>query len=161
MTKTCGDFGPVSLISNLCGRVLVSDGPVAELAVIIAPDMFGHGLSSSPSNRPPPFEGADFPAVTIYDNVRTQQKLVTEKLGVSKLKLVTGVSMGELQAYHWAAMYPHMVENVVPICGTAKCSGHNRLFLESLSNCFEDDPVFNGGRYTEYPHTGMKAFCTV
>jgi|TARA_B100001971_G_scaffold33390_1_gene27905 homoserine O-acetyltransferase len=132
-----------------------------EKHFIIAPDMFGNGLSSSPSNTPPPFEGADFPPATIYDNVKAQHKLVTEKLGVSKLKLVTGFSMGGLQAYHWAAMYPDMVENVVPICGTAKCSGHNWLFLEGLAAALEADPVFNGGRYTEYPPAGMKAFCTV
>lgn len=128
---------------------------------IIAPNMFGNGVSSSPSNTPPPFEGPDFPAVTIYDNVRAQHKLVTEKLGISKLKLVTGNSMGGLHSYHWAAMYPDMIENVVPICGTAKCSGHNWLFLEGLAAALEADPVFAGGRYTEYPHNGMKAFCTV
>ena len=69
--------------------------------------------------------------------------------------------MGGLQSYHWAAMYPDMVENVVPICGTAKCSGHNWLFLEGLAAALEADPVFAGGRYTDYPHDGMKAFCTV
>ena len=73
---------------------------------IIAPNMFGNGLSSSPSNTPPPFEGADFPPVTIYDNVRAQHKLVTEELGISKLRLVVGSSMGGLQSFHWAAIYP-------------------------------------------------------
>ena len=65
-----------------------------EKHFIIAPNMFGNGVSSSPSNTPPPFDGPDFPAVTIYDNVRAQHKLVTDKLGISKLKLVTGFSMG-------------------------------------------------------------------
>ena len=132
-----------------------------ERHFIIAPNMFGNGVSSSPSNTPPPFEGPDFPPVTIYDNVRAQYKLVTEKLGISKLKLVAGSSMGGLQSFHWAAMYPDMLENVVPICGTAKCSGHNWLFLEGLAAALKADPVFAGGRYTEYPHEGMKAFCTV
>ena len=80
------------------------------------PDMFGNGLSSSPSNTDDPFQGPDFPTVTIYDNVKAQHKLVTETLGISKLKLVTGFSMGGLQTYHWAALYPEMVENFVPIC---------------------------------------------
>ena len=128
---------------------------------IIAPNMFGNGVSSSPSNTPPPFEGPDFPPVTIYDNVRAQHKLVREKLGISKLKLVAGSSMGGLQSFHWASMYPDMLENVVPICGAAKCSGHNWLFLEGLAATLEADPVFAGGRYTEYPQDGMKAFCTV
>ena len=128
---------------------------------IIIPDMFGNGLSSSPSNSPSPFAGPDFPSVTIYDNVRAQHALVTEQLGISKLKLVTGFSMGGLQAYHWAAMYPDMVENVVPICSAAKCSDHNWLFLDSLAAALEADAVFDHGRYTQYPEAGMKAFCAI
>ena len=132
-----------------------------EKHFIIIPDMFGDGLSSSPSNTQSPFEGADFPSVTIYDNVRAQHILVTEKLGISKLKLVTGFSMGGLQSFHWAAMYPDMVENVVPICGSAKCSAHNWLFLESLAAALEADSTFDCGRYTEYPQAGMNAFCAI
>ena len=128
---------------------------------IVIPDMFGNGLSSSPSNTPAPFDGPNFPTVTIYDNVRAQHALVTEQLGISKLKLVTGFSMGGLQAYHWAAMYPDMVENVVPVCGAAKCSNHNWLFLESLAAALEADSVFDHGRYTQYPEAGMKAFCAI
>ena len=128
---------------------------------IIAPNMFGNGLSSSPSNTPPPFDGPDFPPVTIYDNVRAQHKLVTEELGISKLRLVVGSSMGGLQSFHWAAIHPDVVENVLPICATAKCSGHNWLFLEGLVATLEADPIFAGGSYAEYPHEGMRAFCTV
>ena len=101
------------------------------------------------------------PDVTIFDNVIAQHKLITEVLGISKLKLVTGFSMGGLQTYHWAAMFPDMVENFVPICGTAKCSTHNWLFLESLYTCLKTDPVFSEGNYSEYPMAGMKAFCAV
>ena len=133
----------------------------ADRHFIIIPDMFGNGLSSSPSNADDPFQGPNFPAVTIYDNVKAQHELVTETLGISKLKLVTGFSMGGLQTYHWAALYPDMVENFVPICGSSKCSVHNWLFLESLTACLQADPVFAGGHYTEYPIAGMKAFCAV
>ena len=123
--------------------------------------MFGNGLSSSPSNTSAPFNGPNFPAVTIYDNIEAQHKLLTEGLGISKIRLVTGFSMGGLQTFHWAAMYPDMVENFVPICGTAKCSGHNWLFLESLATAIAVDPVFDNGNYTEYPTSGMKAFNTI
>ena len=105
----------------------------ADRHFIIIPDMFGNGLSSSPSNADDPFQGPDFPAVTIYDNVKAQHDLVTETLGISKLKLVTGFSMGGLQTYHWAALYPDMVETFVPICGSSICSVHNWLFFETLT----------------------------
>ena len=64
---------------------------------IIIPNMFGNGLSSSPSNTPAPWNGPRFPNVTAYDNVRAQHRLVTEHFGIEKLVLVTGWSMGALQ----------------------------------------------------------------
>ena len=42
---------------------------------IILTNLLGNGLSSSPSNTPPPFERGRFPKVTIHDNVRLQQML--------------------------------------------------------------------------------------
>jgi homoserine O-acetyltransferase len=42
---------------------------------IIVPNMFGNGLSSSPSNTLPPYDRARFPLVTLYDNVQCQQRL--------------------------------------------------------------------------------------
>src|ERR671922_907770 len=52
---------------------------------IIIPNMFGNGLSSSPSNTPEPYNAARFPQVTACDNVRAQHRLVTEKLGIERL----------------------------------------------------------------------------
>src|SRR5262245_39877501 len=57
---------------------------------IIIPNMFGNGLSSSPSNTPEPYNKSRFPQVTAYDNVRAQHRLVTEKFGIERLPLVTG-----------------------------------------------------------------------
>jgi homoserine O-acetyltransferase len=74
---------------------------------IIIPNMLGNGLSSSPSNTPPPYDKARFPKVTACDNVRLQQ---TEKLGIERVRLVTGWSMGALQTLLWGALYPEMVE---------------------------------------------------
>ena len=48
-----------------------------EKFFIIIPNMFGNGLSISPSNAPAPFDAARFPHVTAYDNVRQQHQLVT------------------------------------------------------------------------------------
>src|SRR5258708_7782348 len=68
---------------------------------IIVPNMFGNGLSSSPSNTPPPFDRAVFPNITVYDNVVCQHRLVTERLGVKQVRLVVGFSMGAQQAFQW------------------------------------------------------------
>jgi len=36
---------------------------------IVIPNVFGNGLSSSPSNQPAPYNKARFPLVTYYDNI--------------------------------------------------------------------------------------------
>ena len=114
--------------------------------------MFANGLSSSPSNTSAPFAGVVVSKCNFFDTVRAQYKLVTETFGISEIQLVIGFSMGGLQAYHWAAMYPTMVQNFIPICGTSKCSAHNWLMLESLANTLKTDPVFNNGNYLSLIH---------
>jgi Homoserine acetyltransferase len=128
---------------------------------IVIPNMFGNGLSSSPSNTPEPYNASRFPLVTAYDNVRAQHKLVTEKFGVTKLPLVTGWSMGALQTFHWAAMYPDMVERIAPFCGSAKCSRHNFVFLEGVKAALTADAAFNNGWYEKKPEKGLRAAARV
>src|SRR5829696_9173526 len=68
---------------------LIGDGMALDPAkyFIIVPNMLGNGLSSSPSNTPPPYDRSRFPKVTVYDNVSVQHRLVTEKFGIEKLAL--------------------------------------------------------------------------
>lgn len=128
---------------------------------IIIPNMFGNGLSSSPSNTPEPYNKSRFPQITAYDNVRAQHRLVTEKFGVSRLKLVTGWSMGALQTFHWGAMFPDMVERIAPFCGSAKCSRHNFVFLEGVKAALTADSAWNNGWYDKKPEKGLRAMARV
>jgi homoserine acetyltransferase len=86
---------------------------------IIVPNMFGNGLSSSPSNTPQPLDRAAFPVVSLYDNVTCQHRLFTH-LGIDRIKLVVGYSMGALQAYQWGALYSDIIAAIAPICGSAR-----------------------------------------
>ena len=61
--------------------------------------------------------GADFPLVSISDIVRAQA-LLLDSLGIEKLKLAIGGSIGGMQALHWAMDYPDRVEHAIAI-GTA------------------------------------------
>jgi len=128
---------------------------------IVVPNMFGNGVSSSPSNNPQPYDRARFPHVTLYDNVAMQHRLITEKFGVSKVKLVTGWSMGAMQTFHWGAMYPDMVERILPFCGAARCSRHNFVFLEGLKAPLLLDPAWQHGYYDAPPTRGMRAAARV
>ena len=102
---------------------------------IVVVDMLGNGLSSSPSNTPVPWNGPRFPRVTHWDNVHCQHRLLTGHLGVRRLALATGFSMGGQQANHWAAIFPGMVERLAPWCASAKTAPHNWVFLEPSPAC--------------------------
>jgi len=128
---------------------------------IILPNLLSNGLSSSPSNTPAPFEGGRFPKITLYDNVKLQQKLVREELGVERLKLVTGFSMGACQAFEWAAQFPDMVQAAAPLAGSARTGSFNKVFLLSLRRALELDPVFAEGFYERPPVRGLKAFAAI
>jgi len=120
--------------------------------------MLGNGLSTSPSNAHPSQTASEFPSVSIYDNVELHYRLLTEELRVKRLRLLTGWSMGALQAYHFAALYPAMVDALMPFCGSARCSPHNFVFLDGVRSALCADPVYNGGRYQRQPVAGLKAF---
>lgn len=128
---------------------------------IIVPNMLGNGLSSSPSNTPPPYDRARFPHVTMYDNVRAQHRLVTEHFGLERLKLVTGWSMGAGQTYQWAVAHPDMVERMAPFCGSSRTSEHNKVFLEGVKAALTADRAWYGGWYDTQPLTGLRAAARV
>ena len=128
---------------------------------IVVPNQFGNGLSSSPSNTPEPQGRMRFPLVHPYDNVRAQHRLLTDRYGIERIKLVVGFSMSGQQAFHWGALYPEMVERIAPICGSAKTSVHNFVFLEGVKAALTADCAWAGGEYTRPPVTGLRAFSRV
>ena len=125
---------------------------------IVSVNLFGNGISSSPSNTPPPCEAARFPRITFYDNVRAQHALLREELGVTRIALVTGWSMAGCQCFQWAAQYPDMVDAILPFCGSAKTSEHNIVFLEGVKAALTADGDFDDGNYSSPPLRGLKAF---
>ncbi|WP_242888391.1 alpha/beta fold hydrolase [Actinomadura litoris] len=128
---------------------------------IIVPNMLGNGLSSSPSNTPPPYNQSRFPNVTMYDNVEAQHRLVTEHFGIERLPLVTGWSMGAGQTYQWGVSHPEMVERIAPFCGSSRTSYHNKVFLEGVKAALTADAAFAEGWYTSPPTRGLRAAARV
>ena len=124
---------------------------------IIVPNMFGNSVSTSPSNAMPPYNRARFPAISLYDNVATQHRLVTEVFGIEKVALVTGWSMGAQQTFQWGSLYPDMVERIVPVCGSAKTSRHNFVFLEGVKAAITTDAEWANGSYEKPPLRGLRA----
>jgi homoserine O-acetyltransferase len=123
---------------------------------VIVPNMFGNGLSTSPSHL-----GQASYLVTHEDNVRAQARLLDEVLGIETLALVYGWSMGAQQGFYWAVMHPERVRALAALCGTARTRPHNRVFLESLKAALRADPAWDGTRFGEIPDRGFRAFARV
>lgn len=121
---------------------------------LIRTELLGNGRSSSPSNTPPPFDGPDFPPVTIRDNVALQARLL-DHLGVGRLGAVVGASMGGQQALQWAVSHPDRVARAVVLVGSARAGLHQQLFLHSLERALTADPAFAAGRYDSPPLEGL------
>ena len=125
---------------------------------IVSINMFGNGLSSSPTKAIKSQSGSKFPTITLWDNIYCQHKLITEKLKIKKIALVTGWSMAGCQSYQWAAQYPGMVKAILPFCASSKTSIHNHVFLEGVKAALTADKKFNKGNYKKQPVEGLKAF---
>ncbi len=124
---------------------------------IIATDQFADGLSSSPSNTPPPFAGPDFPQIAIRDNVSATHQLITEVFGIERLVAVIGFSMGAQQALQWAVSHPDMIDAIVAYCGNAKEYPFGIARLEGAKASIMADAAWNNGRYAEPPDIGLRA----
>ncbi len=121
-------------------------GPGKALApdryCIITPNMLGNGVSSSPSNQSPASRAATFPAITHADNIALQARMLDAHFGDPPIHLAIGWSMGAQQACRWAVTEPDRIGRLLMVCGTARTTPHNRVFLESLLAALEADPRY-------------------
>lgn len=137
-------------------------GPVLdpERWCIVIAGMFGNGASSSPSNSSMGLAEQGW-LVSHRDNVAAQRRLLAEVFGVVRLPLIYGWSMGAQQAYQWAVDHPEAVERICCVCGTARTSPHNRLFLLSLRQALTADRHWNGGGFNAAPEQGLRTFALI
>jgi len=140
-----------------CGRAL---DPARDF--IVCSNVLGscYGTTGPTSPRPDvtgPW-GPDFPAVTVRDMVRLQASLL-DALGVRRLRLVIGGSLGGMQVLEWAATFPERVDAVVPI---ATCGRHSAWCIglsEAQRAAIAADPRWREGRYApdDPPSSGLAA----
>ncbi|MAS07755.1 MAG: hypothetical protein CL534_24135 [Ahrensia sp.] len=150
---------PLSVAETMTGTGRAMD---PEKYFIVIPNQFGAAVSSSPSNTPAPYDRARFPRITTYDNVEAQHRLLTERFGIERIRLVSSWSMGASQSYAWAAAYPDMVEAIAPISGSARTAVYNRTFLASLKAALTNDAAYENGFYTDRPPIdGIRALAAI
>lgn len=90
--------------------------------------------------------GSRFPVVTVRDMVRLQAGLL-DHLGVGRLQLVLGPSLGGMQVLEWAASYPERVAAIAPIGVSGRHSAWCIGISESQRRAIYLDPEWRDGRY--------------
>ncbi|HRK17530.1 MAG TPA: homoserine O-acetyltransferase [Hyphomicrobiaceae bacterium] len=100
--------------------------------------------------------GMDFPIVSFRDFIEVQKQLV-ESLGIKKLVMVGGASMGALQAYEWASTYPDMVGKLMPVIAAGTADAGLIGWLDIWASPIRLDPKWNNGDYygKEPPLAGL------
>jgi homoserine O-acetyltransferase len=120
-----------------------------ERDCVICTNILGscYGSSGPPSQNPltgKPF-GPEFPLVTIRDIVRAQAHVLDE-LGVKRLRVAIGASIGGMQALQWVVDYPERVEHCIAI-GCAPLSALGLALNHLQRKVIQLDPDFQDGRY--------------
>ena len=127
------------------GRPIDTD----EYFVVCSNVLGGCSGSIGPSSKDPdsgePF-GTGFPVVTIRDMVRTQKRLL-DALGVRKLALVSGGSIGGQQALEWAVEFPDFVEKAIPVAANGALGPQGLGMSELGRRAIMADPDWQGGDY--------------
>jgi len=90
--------------------------------------------------------GGDFPAVTVRDIVRVQAALL-DALGVRRLRLVIGGSLGGMQVLEWTLLFPDRVSAIAPIAVSARHSAWCIALSEAQRQAIYADPRWRGGHY--------------
>jgi homoserine O-acetyltransferase len=147
--------GTGMLAANFGGELFGPGQPLdAARYFIILPDSIGHGKSSKPSDG----MRAKFPRYNYDDMVLAQYRLVTEGLGLKRLRLVIGNSMGGMQAWIWAVKYPDFMDAVVPMASMpTEMASRNWMMRRLIVDSIRGDPEWKNGDYTAQPRSAQFA----
>lgn len=132
-------------------------GPGAPLDItryfIILPDNIGHGKSSKPSDG----LRMRFPQYDYRDMVEAQHRLLTEALGIRRMRLIMGTSMGCMHAFVWGEAYPDFARALMPLaCEPVEIAGLNRMWRQLVIDGIKADPAWRGGNYDKQPEQGLR-----
>jgi homoserine O-acetyltransferase len=94
--------------------------------------------------------GPDFPVITVADMVRTERAFL-DALGIERLAAVAGGSLGGMQAFEWAVMFPDQVDAVVAIASTHALHPQGLAWNAIAREAIMRDAAWQQGRYHDTP----------
>ncbi|PTS76795.1 hypothetical protein DBR17_14275 [Sphingomonas sp. HMWF008] len=120
---------------------------------IILPDGIGHGKSSKPSDG----LHMRFPHYDYGDMVEAQYRLLHDALGITRMRLIMGTSMGCMHSLVWGETHPDFVRALMPLaCEPVEIAGLNRMWRELAVEGIKADPAWAGGEYRTPPTQGLR-----
>jgi homoserine O-acetyltransferase len=90
--------------------------------------------------------GPDFPVITVADMVRTERAFLAA-LGIERLAAVAGGSLGGMQAFEWAILFPDQVDAVISIASTHALHPQGVAWNAIARESIMRDAAWQGGRY--------------
>jgi len=101
-----------SFLGPQAGRLFGVGAPLdVTRTFVILPDSIGVGGSTKPSDG----LGVNFPHYDYSDMVRAEQVIVRDTLGVGRLRLILGVSMGAMHGWAWATDLPDAADTIIAL----------------------------------------------
>jgi homoserine O-acetyltransferase len=120
---------------------------------IILPDNIGHGKSSKPSDG----MHMRFPHYDYDDMVSAQYRLLKDGLGIAKMRLIMGTSMGCMHGLVWGETHPAFSRALMPLaCEPVEIGGLNRMWRQLAIDGIQADPAWANGEYRAPPVQGLR-----
>jgi homoserine O-acetyltransferase len=125
-------------------------GPLLGSGLALDPDrdfiISSNILGSCYGTTGPADSRSPFPRITIRDMVALQRALLPH-LGVKRIRLVIGGSLGGMQTLEWALAEPDLVDAIAPITTSARHNAWQIAISESQRRAIFADPAWRDGNY--------------
>ncbi|WP_298089815.1 alpha/beta fold hydrolase [uncultured Sphingomonas sp.] len=120
---------------------------------IILPDGIGHGKSAKPSDG----LHMRFPRYDYNDMIEAQYRLLHDGLGIRRMRLIMGTSMGCMHTLVWGETHPDFARALMPLaCEPVEIAGLNRMWRKLVIDGIKTDPAWAGGEYQTPPTQGLR-----
>ena len=147
-----GNSNPLEWWSGIVGKGRYVD---TDKYNVVCANVLGSCYGSTGAHSLNPQTGEsymlDFPLITIRDMVKAHE-ILRAHLGIKKIDLIIGASLGAFQGMEWSIMQPGLIERLVFLVAGARTSPWCKAFNEAQRMAMEADPTF----FTRDENAGAK-----